>query len=114
MMHSLTSCISYNFLDMSCNYCKQSVTEVELSFQEWIQALKPYCKNTELKKQPKKIFATITELRSLHVKIFDARGLSVKHVPHPYCIVSLNSVKACRTQAKEAPDPCWDEEFMLE
>lgn len=64
------------------------------------------------------LFATITELRSLHLKIFDARNLSIKHLPHAYCIISVNEVKVCRTQVKnrseESPDPCWDEEFILE
>ena len=82
--------------------------------QEWIQALKPYCTNTQPKTKPKSLYPTLTELRSLQLKIFDARKLSIKHVPHPYCILSLNDVKVCRTQVKEAPDPCWDEEFMLE
>lgn len=57
---------------------------------------------------------TITELRSLYLTIFDARNLPLKHVAHPYCIISLNEVKVCRTQVKDASDPCWDEEFMLE
>ncbi len=63
---------------------------------------------------PKSLFPQLTELRSLHIKIYEARRLFSKSVPHPYCIVSLNEVKVCRTQVKEAPDPCWDEEFMLE
>lgn len=83
--------------------------------QEWIQALKPYCINTQCKRAPKvQAYPTLTELRSLHLKIFNAPKLSVRYVPHPYCVMSLNEVKVCRTQMKEAPDACWDEEFMLE
>ena len=77
-------------------------------------ALKPYCTNTQPKKLPKMMFPTITELRSLYITIFDARNLSVKQVGQRYCIISLNEVKMCRTQVKEAPDLCWDEEFLLE
>jgi len=50
----------------------------------------------------------------LYLQLFNAKKLSCRYVPHPYCIVSLNEVKVCRTQIKEAPDACWDEEFMLE
>ena len=57
--------------------------------------------------------------KKLHVlvcyfQVFNAKKLSCRYVPHSYCILSLNEVKVCRTQIKEAPDPCWDEEFMLE
>ncbi|ELT91839.1 hypothetical protein CAPTEDRAFT_152841, partial [Capitella teleta] len=82
--------------------------------QEWIQDLKPYCTNTQPKVRSKSVFSTLTELRSLQIKIFDARKLSVKHASHPYCILSLNDTKVGRTQVKEAPDPCWDEEFTLD
>ena len=86
-----------------------------LFHQEWIQAIKPYCMDQQqVKKIPKSVFTPLTELRSLQLKIYDARKLSMKHVPHAYCIVSLNEVKVARTQVKDAPDPCWDEEFMLE
>jgi len=83
--------------------------------QEWIQALKPYCTNTQPKKPPKPAaFEALTELRSLQLKIFNAPKLLKKDAPHPYCIVSLNEVKVCRTQVKDAQDPAWDEDFMLE
>ncbi|KAK2180889.1 hypothetical protein NP493_422g02005 [Ridgeia piscesae] len=81
--------------------------------QEWTQALKPYCTNNKPKKV-KSMLPSFTELRSLHLKVYDAHKLSCKHAPHPYCIVSLNDVKVCRTQVKETPDPLWDEEFMLD
>jgi len=81
--------------------------------KEWTQALKPYCTNNKPKKV-KSMLPSFTELRSLHLKVYDAHKLSCKHAPHPYCIVSLNDVKVCRTQVKETPDPLWDEEFMLE
>lgn len=81
--------------------------------QEWTQALKPYCTNNKPKKV-KSMLPSFTELRSLQLKVFDAHKLSCKHAPHPYCIVSLNDVKVCRTQVKETPDPQWDEEFMLD
>ena len=80
-----------------------------------MQAIKPYCMDPQQPmKIPKTRFTPLTELRGLQLKIFDARKLSMKHMPHAYCIVSLNEVKVARTQVKEAPEPCWDEEFMLE
>jgi len=83
--------------------------------QEWIQKLKPFCTNTQPKKSAKpSTFPQLTELRSLQLKIFNAPNLSPKHVPHPYCIVSLNEVKVCRTQVKDASDPCWDDDFILD
>jgi len=48
------------------------------------------------------------------LQVFNAKKLSCRYVPHPYCILSLNEVKVCRTQIKEAPDAYWDEEFILE
>jgi len=49
-----------------------------------------------------------------YVQVFNAKKLSCRYVPHPYCVVSLNEVKVCRSQIKEAPDAFWDEEFILE
>jgi len=61
----------------------------------------------------------VTDVQQLRLcwcrlQVFNAKKLSCRYVPHPYCIVSLNEVKVCRTQIKEAPDACWDEEFILE
>jgi Ras GTPase-activating protein 1 len=84
---------------------------------EWMQALKPYCQNTQPKRptaKPEKLLPALTELRSLHIKVFNAKKLSCRHIPHPYCVMSLNEVKVCRTQVKEAPDSCWDEDFTLD
>lgn len=47
-------------------------------------------------------------------QVFNAKKLSSRYVPHAYGVISLNEVKVCRTQVKEAPDACWDEEFILE
>lgn len=56
--------------------------------QEWIQALKPYCTNTQCKRTPKvQTYPTLTELRSLHLKIFNAPKLSVRYVPDRKSVV---------------------------
>ncbi|XP_069138844.1 ras GTPase-activating protein 1-like [Argopecten irradians] len=33
---------------------------------------------------------------------------------HPYCIVSLNNVRVCRTQVEEGTNPMWDDKFILD
>ncbi|XP_023933304.1 ras GTPase-activating protein 1 [Lingula anatina] len=76
--------------------------------QEWVQALKPYCINTTPAK------SSLRQLLSLNIHVLDAHRLPVKSVPHPYCTVSINEVKVCRTEAKEAPNPVWEDEFVLE
>jgi Ras GTPase-activating protein 1 len=81
--------------------------------QEWLQALKPYCLNTKPRRS-NNLTDVPTEVRSLYIKIFEAKRLPLKQLPHPYCIVALNDMKLCRTQAKDSPDPCWDEEFLIE
>ncbi|GIX69364.1 ras GTPase-activating protein 1 [Caerostris extrusa] len=80
--------------------------------QEWIQAIKPLC-SPQL---PRGRAPThnVTEVRSLHLTLLEAHRLPVRLVPHPFCIISLNQVKVCRTQVKCPPDPIWEEDFILE
>lgn len=52
--------------------------------------------------------------KSLQLSVLQAARLPSKIVPNPYCLVSLNQVKVCRTRAKPAPDPVWEEEFVLD
>lgn len=116
--HSITS-VQTLLIKLRWVPCEPLMKHVSLimlfsTLKEWIQDLKSYCTNTQPKTKPKSLYPALTELRSLQIKIFDARKLSIKHAPHPYCILSLNDVNVCRTQVKEAPEPCWDEEFMLE
>lgn len=82
------------------------------SSQEWIQAIKPLC-SPQL---PRGRAPThnVTEVRSLHLTLLEAHRLPVRLVPHPFCIISLNQVKVCRTQVKCPPDPIWEEDFILE
>ncbi|XP_064618499.1 ras GTPase-activating protein 1-like isoform X2 [Lineus longissimus] len=77
---------------------------------EFIQALRPFCVNTQQRNKDK----PIKELWSLTICISEAHNLSVKQIPHPYCVISLNDIRVCRTQVKESPNPVWDEEFVLE
>ena len=46
--------------------------------------------------------------------ICHAQKIPVNKLPHPYCVISLNDIKTCRTLAKEAPEPVFDEEFKFE
>ena len=40
--------------------------------------------------------------------------LPAKYVNHPYFLVALNDINACRTRVKEAPNPIFDEEYTLD
>lgn len=80
--------------------------------QEWIQAIKPFCVQQQIKSQNPTNCAT--EVRTLFITLLEAHRLSVKLVPHPFCIICLNQVKVCRTQVKCPPDPIWEEDFILE
>ncbi|XP_013409478.1 ras GTPase-activating protein 1-like [Lingula anatina] len=76
--------------------------------REWVQALKLYCINTTPAK------SSLRHLLSLNIHVFDAHHLPVKSVPYPYCTISINEVKVCRTEAKEAPNPVWEDDFVLD
>ncbi|XP_054709957.1 ras GTPase-activating protein 1-like [Uloborus diversus] len=80
--------------------------------QEWIQAIKPLC-SPQLPRG-RAPSHNVTEVRSLHLTLLEAHRLPVRLVPHPFCIISLNQVKVCRTQVKCPPDPIWEEDFILE
>lgn len=56
----------------------------------------------------------ITEVRTLYLSLYEAHRLSVKLLPHPYCLISLNQVKVARSSVKCPPDPTWEEDFMIE
>ncbi|CAG2246074.1 RASA1 [Mytilus edulis] len=82
--------------------------------QRWLKVLKPYCVNTQpIKSQA--MARRLKELRTLTVEIGDAPQLPTKTLPHPYCIVNLNStIKVCRTAVKEELKSYWEEKFVLE
>lgn len=56
----------------------------------------------------------ISRLRSLYITMIEAHRLPVKITPHPYVVISLNTVKVARTSVKCPPDPIWEEDFILE
>ena len=56
----------------------------------------------------------MTEVRTLYVSLLEAHRLPTRTVPHPFCIMSLNQVKVCRTSVKTPPAPVWEEDFILE
>lgn len=79
--------------------------------QEWMQALRPLCVH-QIPKNPSA--KRLKELHSLHLTILEAHRIPMKLAPHPYCIVSLDQVKVCRTRVRNSPDPVWEEEFFLD
>uniref|UniRef100_A0A182K4P8 Ras GTPase-activating protein 1 n=1 Tax=Anopheles christyi TaxID=43041 RepID=A0A182K4P8_9DIPT len=126
-------------IDLSCAYlyqCHESFWERQHCFQiveralpclatitylcannqecyvEWISALKSHCVSQLSKAQSK--VPRLRELRCLNLQILEAHRLPFKLVPHPYCVVSLNQVKVGKTRVKTAPDPVWEEEFVLD
>ncbi|UYV75983.1 RASA1 [Cordylochernes scorpioides] len=83
--------------------------------QEWVTAIKPLCvPQMVLRGGGPKGGLNVTEVRTLHLTLLEAHRLPVRLVPHPFCIISLNQVKVCRTQVKCPPDPIWEEDFVLE
>lgn len=55
----------------------------------------------------------VKQLRSLEVTIVEAHKLNSNKVSHPYCMISLNEVKTCRTKTQEGHSPIWNEEFKF-
>ncbi|XP_055694825.1 ras GTPase-activating protein 1 [Lutzomyia longipalpis] len=83
------------------------------SYVEWINALKTQCVSQLSKAQSK--VPRLRELRCLNLQILEAHRLPFKLVPHPYCSITLNQqVKIGKTRVKVAPDPVWEEEFILD
>jgi len=84
--------------------------------QEWLEAIKPFCGARKNLLNQRKISqqSAIKELRSLEINICHAQKIPFNKLPYPYCVISLNDIKTCRTQAKVAPEPVFDEEFKFE
>lgn len=82
------------------------------AYTEWIGAIKPQCVSQLSKAQTKVL--KLRELRSLNLQILEAHRLPFKLVPQAYCSISLNQVKIGKTRMKSAPDPMWEEEFVLD
>ncbi|XP_078672261.1 ras GTPase-activating protein 1-like isoform X3 [Branchiostoma floridae x Branchiostoma belcheri] len=81
--------------------------------KEWILAMRQFSTQPSNKQSPLNA-KRVKQLRSLSVNVLDARNLPVKHLPHPYCVLSLHDVHAARTQMREGPNPLWSEEFVFE
>lgn len=82
------------------------------SYTEWINALKPQCVSQLGKTQT--VNLKLRELRSLNLQILEAHRLPFKLVPQAYCSIAFNQVKIGKTRMKSAPDPVWEEEFVLD
>ncbi|KAI1296531.1 Ras GTPase-activating protein 1 [Halotydeus destructor] len=99
---------SYAHLSAVSSYlCAETAEQAK----EWVQALQPRCTPQKAKKERA---VPAIEVRTLHVTVTEARRLPVKLMPHPYCIVTLNDVRICRTQVKCPPAPVWDDNFVLD
>lgn len=56
----------------------------------------------------------VSRLRSLYISMIEAHRLPVKITPHPFVVISLNTVKVARTSVKCPPDPIYEESFVFE
>jgi len=79
--------------------------------QEWFEIITKYCGKMRNQTKSKK---NVKELRSLELTVCHAQKIPVNKLPHPYCIVSLNDIKTCKTKAKDAPEPVFDEDFKFD
>ncbi|KAK4312336.1 hypothetical protein Pmani_016231 [Petrolisthes manimaculis] len=95
--------------------CLATVTYLCSDSQEltndWMAVLRPLCVPQTVG-QPK--LQTLKFMKTLHLVVMQATRLPMKIVPNPYCLVSLNQVKVCRTRPKQCPDPVWEEDFLLD
>ncbi|KAL3867273.1 hypothetical protein ACJMK2_044487 [Sinanodonta woodiana] len=80
---------------------------------KWVNCLKQHCVNTQYARIQQRS-SVLKELRSLNIEILEARNLSPKYFSHPYCVLTLNSVKVCRTQSVDMTNPYWSEVFTLD
>ena len=56
----------------------------------------------------------VSRLRSLYITMTKANRLPVKITPHPFVMISLNTIRVAKTSVKCPPDPIWEEDFVLE
>jgi Ras GTPase-activating protein 1 len=82
------------------------------SYQEWLNIIKSNCVSQFSKAQTK--IPRLRELRCLNLQVLEAHRLPFKLVPHSFIYILLNQVKVGKTRVKAAPDPVWEEEFVLE
>ncbi|EDO36190.1 predicted protein [Nematostella vectensis] len=77
---------------------------------EWMDAVQKICGKS---KSLDVIDVDVKQLRSLELNVIEAHKLPLNKVSHPYCMVSLNEVKTCRTKTFEGQTPLWNEEFKF-
>jgi len=95
--------------------CLATVTYLCADQQEcasdWMAVLRPLCVPQTVN-APK--IPSLKFMKTLSLSVLQASRLPGKIVPQPYCLVSLNQVKVCRTRTKPGPDPVWEEDFTME
>ena len=89
------------------------VIEMLLFFQKWINVLKQHCVNTQITRILKRS-TVLKELRSLSVGVVQCRNLPQRYLSHPFCYLTLNDIKVCRTQVVDMTTLFWGEDFTLE
>ncbi|KAL5004180.1 hypothetical protein ScPMuIL_017636 [Solemya velum] len=111
-----------NCFQLVTNASKHFDHEVEIHYlcaddsdkaQKWVQKLKRHCVNTQIVKLNNRA-SGLKELRSLNLEVVNANNLPTKHLPHPYCVISLNNTKVCRSQTAETSTMYWGDEFVLD
>ena len=80
------------------------------NFKDWMEAIKKFCGKPMITNLGER---DVKQLRSLEVTIVEAHKLNSNKVSHPYCMISLNEVKTCRTKTQEGHSPIWNEEFKF-
>ncbi|CAG0917341.1 unnamed protein product [Notodromas monacha] len=81
------------------------------SVQDWMCAMRPHCVAQNMR-APK--IDNLKVLRCIQIAVLEARHLPVKLVPSPYCTISVNQVKCCKTRGKCGSEPVWEEDFLLD
>ncbi|XP_041369267.1 ras GTPase-activating protein 1-like [Gigantopelta aegis] len=94
-----------NFNNNQVQVCYLSADNPD-TVQKWIQSVKPYIGADN--------DSCLKEFHSVTINVFEAHQLPNKLLNHPYAVVSLGSVKVSRTEVGEAPNPVWEEEFVLD
>lgn len=73
--------------------------------QDWYTALSKICNPQS---------GQVRNICSMRVCLVEAKGLPSHLVPNPFCVMSLDDIKICRSQVKSAPDAVWEEEYCLD
>jgi Ras GTPase-activating protein 1 len=107
-----TNCFQIVERDLPCMSTVMYLNAASMDdVQDWMCALRPHCVSQNVR-APK--IEHLKVLRCIQIAVLEARHLPVKIVPNPFCIVSIDQVKCCRTQIKIGSDPVWEDEFLLD